>query len=122
MKDRDVGSGEAIDEKDRQLYLTNNPFNHRIMKRWEIENYLYDKAVLKAYCSDKGLTFDETEYDAFVTDISNQNVKDETARIRNFCGIKGSLNADTFKVALSEYLREGMAAFAELEACIFDRA
>mgnify|MGYP000919461424 CR=1 FL=1 len=121
LKDRDMASGKFTDENDRQVYLNTNPKNHRVLKRWEIENYLYDKDVLKAYCASQGLTFDEEAYDAFVTNINDQNLKDETQRIKNFCGIKGSISADIFKVALSEYLTPDMPVFQELEVCIFDR-
>lgn len=121
LKDRDMASGKATDENDRQVYLKTNPDNHRVLKRWEIENYLYDKDVLKAYCEGEGLSFDEAAYDAFVTNINDQNLKDETQRIKNFCGIKSSISADVFKVALSRYLTAGMPVFQELEKCIFGR-
>lgn len=121
LKDRDMASGKQTDENDRQVYLRTNPNNHRVLKRWEIENYLYDKDVLKAYCAAEKLTFDEAAYDSFVTNIDDQNLKDETQRIKNFCGIKGSINADVFKIALSKYLTAGMPVFKELEDCIFGR-
>lgn len=121
LKDRDMASGKSTNENDRQIYLKTNPQNHRVLKRWEIENYLYDKDVLKAYCAAEGLAFNETAYDTFVTNINDQNLKDETQRIKNFCGIKGSINADVFKVALSKYLTSGMTVFKELEGCIFGR-
>lgn len=121
FKDRDQGSGKPIDEKDRQLYLKNNHNNHRIMKRWEIENYLFDKEVLQAYTQKHGLTFDEASYAAFFTDIVNQNVKDELNRIKNLCGIKTSINADKFKIELAQCVSEDMTVFKELEGCIFRR-
>lgn len=121
FKDRDVSSGKLNDENDRQVYLQNNPNFHRIMKRWEIENYLYDKEVLKSYCLANNLTFDETEYDKFVTDIVNQNLKDATGRIKNYCGITTSINAEKFKITLSEYINSKMTVFKELEECIFER-
>lgn len=122
LKDRDMASGKNTNENDRQVYLKNNPTYHRVLRRWEIENYLYDKEVLKAYCLGENLLFDETAYDAFVTDIINQNLKDETARIRNFCNIKGSVNAESFKLALSTYVTDGMDVFKNLADCIFKRA
>lgn len=121
LKDRDMASGKVTTENDRQVYLRTNPDNHRVLKRWEIENYLYDKDVLKAYCAGEGLTFDETAYDAFVTNVIDQNLKDETQRIRNFCGIKGSINNEVFKIALSQYLTAEMPVLQELENCIFAR-
>lgn len=82
LKDRDMASGKMTDENDRQIYLKTNSDAHRVLMRWEIENYLYDKSVLKAYCIESHLDFDEEAYDSFVTDIQNQNLKDETSRIK----------------------------------------
>lgn len=121
-KDRDMSSGALNCESDRQLYLSNNPNNHRVIKRWELENYLYDKEVLKMYCLNKGLVFDETSYDTFVTDIYNQNLKDETGRIKNFCNMHISINPETFKIELSKYITAEMTVYKELEDCIFNRA
>lgn len=121
LKDRDVSSGKANTENDRQVYLQNNPANYRIMKRWEIENYLYDKEVLKSYCEKNNLVFNETEYDKFTTDIDNDNLKDATGRIKNYCGITTSINAESFKLSLSNYVTEEMAVYKELEQCIFQR-
>ncbi len=121
LKDRDMSSGKPNDENDRQVYLQNNPANHRVLKRWEIENYLYDKEVLKSYCTSNSLSFDETEYDKYVTDIENQNLKDATGRIKNYCGINSSINAEQFKVTLSDFIKQGMVVFSELENCIFSR-
>jgi len=122
FKDRDMASGKVVDENDRQVYLKTNPQNHRVMKRFELENYLFDKAVLKAYCEDNKLIFDESAYDAFVTNITDQNLKDETSRIKNICGISGSVNSDKFKIALAGYLTHDMVAFTELRDCVFARA
>lgn len=119
LKDRDMASGKFTSEHDRQIYLKTNPQNHRVLKRWEIENYLYDKDVLMAYCYAEKLEFDEAAYDTFVTDINNQNLKDETPRIKNLCGIKSNVNAEMFKVALSKYLTSDMPAFKDLEYSIF---
>ncbi|NEJ88897.1 AAA family ATPase [Rhizobium leguminosarum] len=121
FKDRDMASGKAVDENDRKIYLQTNPQNFRVMKRFEIENYLYDKEVLAAYCSANNLPFDEAEYDKLVTDIDNQNLKDLTGHIKNICGIKGSVNAESFKVSLAHHFSEEMAAFKELYGCIFER-
>jgi hypothetical protein len=122
LKDRDMASGKATSENDRQVYLSTNPAFHRVLRRWEIENYLYDKEVLRAYCAANSLTFDEPSYDAEVTDVINQDLKSVTARIKNFCGIKGSIASEPFKLALAEHISEGTQVYRDLEACIFDRA
>ncbi|RTY87396.1 AAA family ATPase [Flavobacterium sp. RSP15] len=121
FKDRDVSSGRQNDENDRQIYLKTNPKHFRIMKRWEIENYLFDKEVLIAFCSANNLTFNEIEYDKFVTNINDNNIKDEINRVRNFCGISASISAESFKLTLSEYITQDMEVFKELENCIFNR-
>ena len=66
LKDRDMASGKNTTEAHRKMYLENNPQNHRVLNRFEIENYLFDKEVLKKYCELNGTAFDESAYDAFV--------------------------------------------------------
>lgn len=121
LKDRDISSGRQTTENDRQIYLQNNPKNHRVLKRWEIENYLFDKEVLKKYCSLNSLNFDEIEYDKFVTDIINQNLKDVTGRIKNFCGINTNINPEIFKIELSKIITQDMIIFSELENDVFNK-
>ncbi|MGO3707789.1 MAG: AAA family ATPase [Mesonia hippocampi] len=121
LKDRDMASGKSTGEKERQLYLENNPENHRVLNRWEIENYLFDKEVLQKYCNKNGLVFDEVTYDKIVTDINNQNLKDITARIKNMCNLVGSINPEKFKLSLSELITEDMNIFKEFESVIFKR-
>lgn len=121
FKDRDISSGKPTSENDRQIYLKTNPRNHRVMRRWEIENYLFDKNVLRKYCAANGLTFDEGAYDAFVKNIDDDNVKDEIGRIKNFCGMTTSVSPESFKLTLAEYITEDMAVFKELDGCIFSR-
>ena len=122
LKDRDIASGKDVTERDRQIYLSNNGSNHRVLKRYEIENYLYDKEVLKKHCEQEGLAFDEASYDKFVTDINNQHLKDETGRIKNFCGISTSINAEKFKRNLAKVIDGSMQVYQELEQVIFDEA
>ena len=123
LKDRDIASGKPTNESDRQTYLGNNESHHRVLKRWELENYLFDKEILSKYCeSTDGLTFDGAAYDNFVTDIYNDNVKDEVNCIKNFCGITTSISTDQFKLNLSKHITEETEVYEELRACIFDRA
>ena len=123
LKDRDMASGKQVNESDRQIYLDNNPFNHRVLKRFELENYLFDKEILLKYCeSTEGLTFSEKDYDDFVTDIDNQNVKDKVKYIKNFCGIQSNISPDKFKLNLSKCITKGTKVYEELRKCIFERA
>ena len=119
LKDRDMASGKLTSDEDRRIYLQTNPNNHRLLERWEIENYLFDKSVLKKYCTANNLVFDEANYDKFVQDILNQNIKDEINRIKNICGIVGSVNAEKFKLELAKCITNEMAIYQELERCIY---
>jgi AAA15 family ATPase/GTPase len=121
LKDRDISSGRLNSENDRNIYLQNNPDSHRVLYRWEIENYLYDKEVLKAYCLANEKEFKEIDYDSFVTDIINQNIKDETNRIKNFCSITTNVNPENFKLNLATYIVSEMQVYKELECVIFSR-
>lgn len=121
LKDRDMASGKFTTEDDRQEYLRNNPNNHRVLKRFEIENYLFDKEVLEKYCLKNAHKFDGISYDSFVTDIVNQQVKDSVSKVKNCCGIVGSINAETFKKNLAKVIDSSMNVFRELESVIFKR-
>ncbi len=121
LKDRDMASGKLTCENDRQLYLQNNQTNHRVLNRFEIENYLYDKEVLKQYCLENSLKFDEIAYDALATDIVNQQIKDETGKIKKICGIITSINPEQFKKNLASCVKCTMNVYSELEKVIFER-
>ena len=119
LKDRDSSSGKKTSSEDRDLYLENNGDNHRMLKRWEIENYLYDKEVLAAYCQDKRLKFDEASYDELVENVVDDNLKDNYSRIRKICGIETSISRDKFGLNLSNYMTSEMHIYKKLEECIF---
>lgn len=119
LKDRDMASGKVTNETDRQEYLSNNPEHHRLLKRWEIENYLFDKEVLRAYCDANGKTFDEASYDQHIKDIMNEDVKSKLTLVKNCCEIKGSVSADKFKINLAGYVSSDMDVYKELHECVF---
>jgi hypothetical protein len=121
LKDRDMASGKVTSEDDRQIYLNLNPKNYRVLKRFEIENYLFDKSVLKKYCCNMGKDFDEETYDSKITDVINQNLKDSHELVRNICGIVGSVNFEVFKLDLANVISNDMSMYQELHAEIFER-
>lgn len=120
LKDRDSGSGRCVSAEEREIYLNNNSKNHRMLNRWEIENYLFSKDSLMDYCKKNSLTFDESAYDKHVLDIENQNVKESVSHFRNFCGIKTNINPEVFKLRIAECLSEGTETFIDLERSIFN--
>ncbi len=119
LKDRDMASGANTSQNDRTLYLKNNPANHRVLVRWELENYLYDKELLQAYALKHGLNFDESKYDAAVSNIEDDDVKSITGQIKSIVGLVGSVQVDKFKIALAEVVNKEMTVYKELEKCIF---
>ena len=121
FKDRDIASGGNVSEFDRQEYLDGQENSFRVMKRWEIENYLFDKEILKADCDKKGCQFDESRYDAVVTDVVNNNVKDNGGEIKKCCGITTPINIEIFKENLSNFILPDTLVYKELEDCIFNR-
>lgn len=121
LKDRDMASGNFIDENGREIYLSNNPQNHRVLKRFEIENYLYDKEVLSVYCQANNLEFDDNKYNIVVKDIVNDNLKDKTGDIKKCCGITFNINPETFKRNLAAYIDPSMTVYKELEEVIFEQ-
>lgn len=121
LKDRDMASGNYIDQSGREIYLSNNPQNHRILKRFEIENYLYDKEVLSAYCHANKLDFDDNKYNTVVNDIVNDNLKDRTGDIKKCCGITTNVNPEKFKRNLATFIDPSMTVYKELDEVIFER-
>ena len=116
-----MASGKLVNESDRQIYLANNPDHHRVLKRFELENYLFDKEILLKYCKSVGLAFNEGAYDNFVMDIDNQNVKDKVKHIKNFCGIQTNVGTKEFKLNLSKCIKKKTKVYEKLRRCIFDR-
>lgn len=119
LKDRDSGSGRCVTSEERLIYLDTNSKNHRMLNRWEIENYLFSKDSLMSYCKKNSLHFDEEQYDMLVTNINDQNVKEMGSRFRNICGIKTSINSEVFKLRLAESFPVDSDAYKDLEGAIF---
>lgn len=118
LKDRDFASGKMTTQEDRSLELAKDK-NYRILKRFEIENYLYDKEILKRFSESKGYNFNETEYDSFVIDIVNQNLKDSTGKIKEICGENRSISKDNFKKELGVFITPDTNVYKELKEEIF---
>ena len=75
LKDRDMASGKPVSENERVRVLGSTDTRVRILKRWEIENYLFDKEVLTAYCAANELSLDSARYDGLVNNIVDDDVK-----------------------------------------------
>lgn len=121
FKDRDMASGKLVSEKERQEYLANQDARFRVMKRWEIENYLFDEEVLRKYCAVNQKNFDEVKYKQNFTDLINSDVKSQFSLIKSICSIPTHINPENFKINLSKLVTSDMNIYQELKSCIFDR-
>ena len=119
LKDRDSGSGKPFTQADRNDYLKSNPSNHRMLERWEIENYLYDEELLKQYCSNQETLFDQPQYKSLVADICDQNVKDEAQKMKLICGVSENKSTLKFKLDIAKYIVPGTTVYSELRRVIF---
>ena len=90
-----------------------------MLKRWEVENYLYDEEVLTTYCAANGLKFDAAKCRTLVRNIVDDDVKQITGLIQSTCGITTAINPETFKLNLAKVITPDMAVYKELEACVF---
>lgn len=121
FKDRDMASGKLVSESDRTEYLAHQDKRFRVMKRWEIENYLFDEEVLRKYCVLNKKEFDEVKYKQNFTDLIDSDVKSKFSLIKSICSISTPISSDNFKINLSKLVTPDMNIYQELESCIFDR-
>ena len=119
LKDCDAGSGKSFSEKDRQEYLRLNLKNHRMLNRFEIENYLFDKEVLQSYCRQKSKTFNESKYDTLGLDVIDGDIKAYCSDIKNICGIVGNVSQEKFKLELALCVVPEMEIYSELKRAVF---
>ena len=116
-----VGLHITRNRSQRLLTLDQNTYIARVLKRFEIENYLFDPELLAAYCQARGRTLDDASYKAIVKDIVNDNVKDQTNAVKDACGVAANYSNEKFKLELATVVRSDMSIYAELVACIFGR-
>ena len=121
LKDRDMASGKTTNENDRQDYLQMNTGEHRVLNRFEIENYLFDKSVLRNYCKLEGRLFNEVKYDSLNFDIVNDDVKSFCNVMAVVCGFTGNVNAEKFKLKLAHFLTQDLPIYTELKEVVFNR-
>lgn len=120
LKDRDFHSGTDATLQDRVEYLETNPKNHRMLERREIENYLYDREILEKFCERHSSEFKSEIYESYVTDIMNQNVKDNVARIKECCSLSPNYGTEKLSFELAELVTPDTTVFAELNRVIFE--
>lgn len=114
LKDKDIDrdGGMTLDEW-RQHFIAKNPKLHRMLRRKEIENYLFDFEILH-----KRFGIPKDEYDKIIPDI-NEEVKNKAADLMTVFGIKTGMNKDGFKKMLAVSITPDTAIYKELEDLLF---
>jgi len=104
------------DDENREEWINKDPDKRRMLKRREIENYLYDWTVI----SKLDPTAIKEEYEKVVKDIVNDNVKDSGGDIKkNVTPSLDSNNLEDYKKLLAEQISPDMDVYKELEEIIF---
>ena len=110
LRDRDdLPNGERVS------FINESP-NRRMLERREIENYLFDKEILKLYCGSAGVVFDESKYDSVVRDSNVQGLKPVKLKIKESCFFSG--NTRDFMIALSGVVSPETQVYKALRNCI----
>lgn len=107
LSDRDL-----LTEAARDSWLAGNSIR-RMLKRREIENYLYDFEILSAAFP----TIQRSAYDLIVSNIVSDDVKSKFTQLRELCGDNNSGKLD-MGLKLASKLVPGTNAYQELSECI----
>lgn len=109
LKDRDDST-----EEQRIYHLSASTLN-RVLQRRELENYLFDKEIMKLYFSE----IDEQAYDGLVQDIYTQDLKVGQLRqkLMHLTNFRGTL--ERFMRELAECISKDTQVYKELKGCIF---
>lgn len=119
LKDMDINAdGSPTTEVQRQDFLNKDPKN-RMLKRREIENYLFDIEILSKYFP----TIQVDKYKKIVTDIKTEDVKEpktgEIMRLLSITGTTRGLNKNQLKQQLAKHITPDTTIYEELKGCIF---
>ncbi len=116
LKDRDINrDGSLTTQEQRENWLINDPKTRRMLKRREIENYLFDYEII----SKKSTNVSKEEYEAVIIDIKDEDVKSKTGDVMNLCGINNGITGEDFKIDLASYITPETSVYKELEDVIF---
>lgn len=109
LRDKDINHGVPTTDQERLDFLASNPELNRMLKRQEVENYVFDFEIIsKAY---QEVT--EDEYNKIVPDIK-ADIKSKAGDLMRLCGIGNEMNKQQFKRRLAEFIKPDTAVFIEL--------
>lgn len=115
LKDKDINSdGREMTDEQRKGWLSGDPCR-RMLKRKEIENYLFDFEVISAAYPE----VTKEQYTALIKDCCDPDVKEKAGDLKSLCGVGNSMNKEGFKIYLSKFFNRKMGVYKELKDCIF---
>ena len=119
LKDKDINAdGTPTTDKQREDFIKANSTMNRMLKRKEIENYLFDfEIVSKQYP-----TVTSEQYASKITNIQNGDVKNITGELMSLCGVTTGINQNNFKLLLSKQIVPTTTVYKELLDCIFNKS
>ena len=119
LKDKDIHpDGSPTTDADREQFINKNPALNRMLKRREIENYLFDIEILRKVRHE----ITNEEYAALIVDIQGGNVKDIAGQVMALCGINNGINQQDFKKQLANLVTEETSVYQELKLLLFPLA
>lgn len=115
LKDKDINSDKSdTSEEQREAWLRESK-NRRMLKRKEIENYLFDFEVIKkAYPA-----VTQEQYTSVIIDCLNDDVKNKSGALKVLCAPGNKMNKSEFKIHLSKHISSEMNTYKELREVIF---
>jgi predicted ATPase len=118
LKDKDINAdGSSTTDVQRQDFIAANPTMNRMLKRKEIENYLFDYEII----SKQYPTVTSEQYNKKISDIQNGDVKNIIGELMALCGISTGINQNGFKLLLSRQIVPATTVYKELLECIFNK-
>ncbi|MCE9508476.1 MAG: ATP-binding protein [Alphaproteobacteria bacterium] len=114
LADRDINSdGSLMTPEQRTEWIEKKPVIRRMLKRREIENYIFDFEILASAFPE----VTQDKYAQIVTNIVNDDVKAKFAQIRELCG-DNNLSRKEFSLILAKKIDPGTAVYQELTDCL----
>lgn len=114
FKDRDVESDWSVTTiEQREQYLVNNP-NLRMLKRRELENYLFDFEIL----SKKYPQITIESYNQIVWDINEDDIKQKIWKLKELCWEKRSISQEKWKIELWFLITKDTNVYNELKSVL----
>lgn len=115
LKDMDINSSWVETTLEQRARLLEQNPNLRMLKRKELENYIFDFGILqKAYPS---ITLEN--YNLIINDIVNEDIKPKVQQLKTLCDV-GSINKDNRMKELAPHITSDMEVYVELKSVLLN--